>query len=147
MDPLSALGLASSIIQCVQFVGKIVSQSKDIYHSARGMTQDAASLSEIAGHLSSINNELASQSLNVQYHKGQLSPAEMRLQELLHDMRKVNSHVLGVLRDLEIRDGSVWESVKLALKSVWHENDVQQLENRLDEIRKQLDTTLLICIR
>jgi len=147
MDPLSALGLAANIIQCVQFIGQVVLRAQDIHRSARGAEKESTALENAIEHLSSINLELASQSRTADYTQNRLSPAEMRLQDLLQDMRKVNSDVLRVLRDLEPQNGSVWGSIQLGFKSVWGEGKMKELENKLDDIRKRLDTTLLICIR
>ena len=48
MDPLSALGLASNIIQITEFTGKLISQSKEIYRSADGTLSEHAILEEAA---------------------------------------------------------------------------------------------------
>ena len=145
MDPLSTLGLACNIIQCVQFVGKIVSYSKDVYQSTKGLSEDAASLGEIAEHLSTIHVEITNRSLRQSI--SELSLAEKKLQNLLEETQKVTTDVLHTLQRLQIQGKrSVWGSVKHALQSAWHEDDIRKLENDLDNIRKQLDTTLLICI-
>lgn len=38
LDPLTALGVASSIIQLVDFGRKLVSQTQETYHTANGAT-------------------------------------------------------------------------------------------------------------
>lgn len=130
MDPVRALGLAASIIQCVQFAGKVVSQTYDIHQSAQGMTQASASLREIIDHLSSMNSDLTSKTLYAEYFQNKLQPAERRLQEVLQDMQKINSEILRTLEGLQLKANSGWHTVMLALKSVWHEQDVRRLQDK-----------------
>ncbi|XTI82353.1 hypothetical protein V2W45_1337546 [Cenococcum geophilum] len=46
MDPLSALGLASNIVQLVQFIGVVISDSHEVYSSADGALQRNYALEE-----------------------------------------------------------------------------------------------------
>ena len=139
------LSLACNIIQCLQFIGNIVSQSREIYQSSKGLSEDAASLGGLAEHLSTIHEDITNRSLGS--GRANRSPAEKKLKALLKETQKVTTDILQTLRSLRSQgERSPWKSVKQALKSAWHEDDIRKLEKEVDEIRKQLDTTLLICI-
>lgn len=51
MDPLTALGLASNIVQFVDFASKLISQSHEIYQSADGALEDNVALEHVAKNL------------------------------------------------------------------------------------------------
>ena len=58
MDPLSALGLASNIIQFVQFAAKLISESQEAYESIDGLSQRHSDLEGIAVDLLNLQQQL-----------------------------------------------------------------------------------------
>lgn len=58
MEPLIALGLASSIIQIVDFSGRVISRSKEIYTSDNGTLKIHGDLEEAAKNLQELSHEL-----------------------------------------------------------------------------------------
>jgi hypothetical protein len=154
MEPLITLGLACNIIQCVQFVGKIISQSQRIYGSLDGAPDEVASLGDMARRLSVINSELMS-TINAERtnqsqrtSKEKLSRAEKRLYELCRESKTISDVVLQTLGHLQTKGQPTnWGSVKLALNSAWNHSEIRAMQAKLDGIRKQLDTELLICLR
>lgn len=56
LDPLSALGLAASIVQFVDFASKLLSEGHDIYRF--GSNQENVMLEDAVTHLITINNNL-----------------------------------------------------------------------------------------
>ncbi|KAL2006443.1 hypothetical protein VTN00DRAFT_9111 [Thermoascus crustaceus] len=77
-----------------------------------------------------------------------LSGAEKRLRELGEETKSISAKFLEKLGQLELKEPHTgWNSFKLELNSTWKQGDIRALEKRLDGIRKQLDTTLLMCLR
>lgn len=146
MDPLGALGLASNILQCVQLAGNIISKSREIYKSVDGATEEVVCIADIARNLSAICQDLPD--LSPEAKRTKLSTAEKRLRELCEETKSISAEFLKMLEQLEPKEPRTgWNSFKQALNSTWKQSDIRALEKRLDGIRKQLNTTLLICLR
>ena len=171
MEPLVAVGLASNIIQIVEFAGKIVSRSQEIYHSPVGILASHNILQEAGRNLSELlelfneHNQLKTDrkidqsSRLFSQHKGQKPSqnstgffAAKRADEELHRLTSRTTEVTRKLRDaiyvVQVQGGNnAWQSIYQALRSVWSQNDIATIEQELDYIRKQVDTALLISLR
>ena len=150
MDPLSALGLASNIVQLVQFVGAVISDSHEVCSSADGALQRNSMLEEVAQNLAEMNSELMRSQRSMSSWFMSLSPAERQLKNLCEECDVVSRELLAKLDTLKVRSRSRykrWDSFRQALKSMWNEGELRALEKRLEGIRTRLDTNLLICLR
>ena len=58
MDPITALGVAGSIVQLVDFGIKVVSKGNKIYHSGDGSTAENHDLENVANDLVLIQTRL-----------------------------------------------------------------------------------------
>jgi hypothetical protein len=58
MDPLSAVGLAASIVQFVSFAHEIVSLGKEVYKSPTGVRQESAEIEAMLKDLSQLHQSL-----------------------------------------------------------------------------------------
>ncbi|RDL35943.1 uncharacterized protein BP5553_06555 [Venustampulla echinocandica] len=58
MDPFTALGVAGNIVQFVDFAAKLISKSREIYHSVDGASSQHLDLQEIASNLNRLNGRL-----------------------------------------------------------------------------------------
>ena len=150
MDPLSALGLASNIVQLVQFVGAVISDSHEVYSSADGALQRNSVLEEVAQNPAEMNSELMRSQRSMSSWFMSLSPAERQLKNLCEECDVVSRELLVKLDTLKVRSRSRykrWDSFRQAMKSMWNEGELRALEKRLEGIRTRLDTNLLICLR
>lgn len=150
MDPLSALGLASNIVQLVQFVGVVISDSHEVYSSADGALRRNSALEEVAQNLVEMNSELMRSQRSMSNGFMSLSPAERQLKNLCEECDVVSRELMAKLDTLKIRSQSRykrWDSFRQALRSMWNEGELRALEKRLEGIRTRLDTNLLICLR
>ncbi|KAF2260634.1 hypothetical protein CC78DRAFT_555500 [Lojkania enalia] len=146
MDPLTALGLATSVIQFVQFAGKLISESQEAYESASGMSCRNINLENIANDLLNLHHQLLKDASRTP--RAKLSAAEEHLQRLTRESIQVAERLIRVVQGLKSRGGNKrWKSVRHALTSAWKQKDIAALQTRLVEIRQQLDTALLICLR
>lgn len=77
-----------------------------------------------------------------------VTAAGKQLQQLSKECSAVSNELLQELEKLKIKGPHKrWESFRQALNSVWSQEKTRALETRLEGIRKQLDTTLLVCLR
>jgi hypothetical protein len=58
MDPFAAIGLASSIVQFVDYSTKLINGARDIYDSASGMTEHNKSLESIVNEMKLLSSKL-----------------------------------------------------------------------------------------
>ncbi|OQE39864.1 hypothetical protein PENCOP_c006G02529 [Penicillium coprophilum] len=149
MDPLTALGLASNVVQFVQFASDLVNTAREVRRSSSGCTDSILTLDTLYGELNDFNSELlsgrdnASSYLNGPGSKSDKNTTSLRTLSLLcqSDCEKL----LHVVRDLKVQDGSRgrWQSFRTALKSLWKKEDIEELEGRLQ--RTQMTMTFHIC--
>jgi hypothetical protein len=76
-DPMTALGLASNIIQLISFTSDIVSKSREIYKSQDGKLVEYQELEAITQTLQDLNNDIV-----FPFHWGKLLTMDENLQEL-----------------------------------------------------------------
>jgi hypothetical protein len=145
MESIAALGLASNIIQVVDFSSRIISRGWEIYNSTDGRIRDHAILNDAARHLSDLHNDLR-MSDTLKFSK--LAVADKKLIELKAESQKVVRDLEEALDKAKVSGGKKkWQSVYQALKSVRTESQISSLVDRLETIRKQVDTAVLISIR
>ena len=58
MDPLSAVGVAGTIVQFVTFASTLISKSTEIYNSASGSSTEVLDLHHVSQHLQQLSNKL-----------------------------------------------------------------------------------------
>ncbi|KAF2734654.1 hypothetical protein EJ04DRAFT_564072 [Polyplosphaeria fusca] len=146
MDPLSAIGLASNVIQFVEFAGKLIGEAQEAYESAEGVSLRNANVENIANDLLSLHQQLKRDACRTPGSTA--SAAEEQLQRLVAESTQIAEKLIQIVQGL--RGGGHnrrWTSVRHALASAWKQKDITVLKARLGEIRQQLDTTLLICVR
>lgn len=72
------------------------------------------------------------------------SDAEKVLFDVAKECQRLSVDMFQILDKIRSKDpDSRRESVKAALKSSWHKSDKEQLQNRLDHCRGQLQTQML----
>ncbi|OBT75676.1 hypothetical protein VF21_05181 [Pseudogymnoascus sp. 05NY08] len=157
MDPISAMGCAASVIQFVDFGRKLVSGSLEIYRSADGMSAEHVSIEDILRGLSELIIPLHARSdarlhnvtnANKNRPKEKLSVAEKELNRICKDCDDVAQQLLQELDKMRLRGGHrKWKSFRQALGNIWNQSQITALEKKLERIQKQVDTTLLVCLR
>jgi len=143
MDPLTALGFASNIIQLITFTSDLVSKGREIYKSADGQLLESQELDTVAKSLQDLCTNLPAQ-----LRKKSLSKTESQLRSLCEDCNKAAAQLIDAIRGLKVTGSNKkWASFRQALNSVWKEDEIDALSKRLERYRSQLDTTLLISLR
>ncbi|KAK6088557.1 Pro-kumamolisin [Seiridium cupressi] len=146
MDPVTAFGIASNAIALIDFASKLVSKTYRIYTGTGIDLEQNAIFEYIANDLTELANESVQWTSSNAREK--LSKAERQLDTLSHEAQAVSKKLLSATtRLLSMPRTTRWGSFVQALACVWSESEVKQLEQDVDRIRKQLDTTLLMCLR
>jgi hypothetical protein len=144
MDPLTALGLASNIIQIISFTSNLISKGREIYKSADGTLITNLELEAITRNLQDLSGHLSFP----RKRRKDLSDADKELQELCKGCTRVSAQLIEVIQGLAVRgDHRKFNSFRQALNSVWKEDTIEELSKRLERYRSQIDTMLLVSLR
>lgn len=134
LDPVTAIGLASSIVAFVDFGAKLVKGSIEIYKASDGTLIENRGSQAIAVAMGRFATRLLIQ------QPSQLSDEEKELSNLANECYRVCIKLIDLLELVKPKDmSSKRQSLWAALKSRFHESEREDLEKRLDTCRRQLE--------
>lgn len=148
MDPVTALGVVASVVQFVEFTGKLVYGTCVIYKNAKNGEETHSDIETIAENLRQLAQELVQSPIS---HKGtdkQLSERENSMRKLCQNCQETATELIGTLEKLKsVGQPSYWLSFRKALATVWRESEIQGLQKRLDSFRQQISLQVLVSVR
>jgi hypothetical protein len=153
MDGLSALSVAASVAQFIEFGYGLVSKSKEIYTSADGALIQHIETESATNRLIELNERIkASLHLENYAHVPRSVSAqdESPLKDICDGCISVSAELLSRLEKLKLQDGQKfrkYKSFRQALKSVWSKGAVDDVANRLNAFRKEMDAHILVSLR
>jgi hypothetical protein len=143
MDPLSAISLASAIIQFVDFGMKVVHDTKDIYRSATGVTIENDNIQFTIGKFQTISEVLKQTTRD--------SPSDSLDESLLSLAKRCESlsnELLGLLKAVKAESpGLKRASVIAAFRAELKKGERNEVLARLQECRQQLEVHLSVAHR
>ena len=144
MDPLSALSLASNIVQLVDVATRVVSASFELY-SPDGIS--------INGELECVMSDLvkicsALEQPQHQIDEQRSSISELQLIPLSKSCRTLGEELLTVLNSLKVESPhKKWQSFRQALKAVWKEKEIHRYKERISNLRSEISLRLIGILR
>lgn len=149
MDGLSALSVAASVTQFIEFGCSLVSKSKEIYRSANGASLQQVEAESAIKRLLELSGRIkASSRLETQIPP--IVWEDQALQAICDGCILVSNELLQKLEKLKVQDGQKfrrYKSFRQALKSVWSKGAVDDIVIRLDAFRKEMDAHVLVSLR
>ena len=148
LDPLTAVSLAASVIQFVDFGCELFAKGREIRQSKAGITEKFAELKLTSESLSALSLNLSNASRAATSFNN-LSDEEQGLLRLADASQIVAERLataIEVVRASELKHGKVGSFVA-ALKHCWSEDKVHGLEDRLRVLQQQLGLQLLVSLR
>ena len=144
LDPLTALSVAGTIIQIVDFGCKLVSQTQEIYSPIRNATKENVTRDDIANDITLLYQELAEKDDCFP----RLSADDKALGKLVDDCERAAKDLMLLLANLQVPpDANQWTSFKKAIQSARKEGKVAGLERQLLKIQKQIDSRLQLMMK
>lgn len=141
MDPITAIGLASSLITFVEFATKIVTGTYEVYTSSEGTTVTNA-------HIDTIISDLEEAATDLETELPGKSKHERALKELASKCNKVAGELLQLLNRIRSYGShSTWKSFKAAIISMRKQKEITVLEKRLNDYRVQILTRLTLMLK
>ncbi|KAK3313992.1 hypothetical protein B0H66DRAFT_537239 [Apodospora peruviana] len=134
MDPVTAIGLASGILSFITFSTKLVSGAIRIYESADGQLEDNRRRDVILQEMKQFGARLLAPD------DSQLVGEEKGLCVLATECQSISEALIALLDRIKPKDpNSKAQSLWSALKNAVHEKEKDDLEQRLDRCRGQLE--------
>src|SRR5579871_3039005 len=124
LDPLSALSIAGTVVQFVDFATKILRQGCRLYESSTGATEVNEELQLLAEDFLKWTTKLQQPS---QLLKSDGPPVEheKELEKICHECQKIANDFIERLEGLKMEGRrKVWESLWHALRAAWAEDDI-----------------------
>ena len=146
LDPLTAVGLASAIVQLVDFSSELVSETKELYHSTEGNSAQNEELQSVTEDLKELCKTLSS----AQRRAPSVEPStdELALLELSGSCKVVADELIAVLEKLRVKSAhEKWGSFKTALRGAMKKERIENIRARLDRIQSQLQIRLTSILR
>jgi hypothetical protein len=154
MDPLSALSLAGTVIQFVNFGTKLLSTSVKLYKSSRGRLETHEELELTIVDLQSVVLKLRRTCYVILPEPGGPPIEDDQFQgncfsETCDEAARIAEEILNKLKGLEVREGKhhAWESLKAAVRSAWSNDEILLLRQRLSLFKETLNSRLVLSIR
>ena len=145
MEPLSAVSLAGTIVQFLDFGIKLVAKTSEIYNSSEGAELRNIELDAITQNFVSLNRRV-----RIRSHKicaFAISEDEMALESITAQCNKVGEELIDALQKAKVQGAHKrWKSARQALKSVLGHDKIQDLYDRLKQYREQIVVVLLVII-
>jgi hypothetical protein len=148
LDPLTALSLASNIVQFIDFGTKLLAKGYELYESADGASVGNAELEFIARDLQKLNDRLKPP-LSPKTNPTSSTPSEAALRKLNDKCSGVADELINALTKLKVQGTSNrrWKSFRQALSSLWKKEEVNAITTRLQNFRDELNLHILVSMR
>ena len=154
---MTALSVASSTIQIVDFSSKLIKQIHDLYTSDTGEIRQYKQLKKDAEDLLDLNRHL-NKALDPDKLNRQLTELEADIATLSEDCDSAAVELLDALKNISLSTNpdekrkkrevwKAWESVQKAVKVVWVQKDIGALKVRLDKAQQLLSNSILVNIQ
>ena len=148
MDPLTAIGLVSNIVQLVQFGIATAETCKDIYQSASGLSAKDEALDAAAKNLTALGIDVRD-TLRHGVHTGPLSKADQELEDLARDCVVNGDKLVQILHQAKPDGPSnrLRGAFKKTLKSVWDQRKVDTITKDLSRCQSILDSKIIVKLK
>lgn len=149
MDPLTALSLAGTIVQLVDFGTKIVRGTYNVYRSTTAALPVNEELEIITRDLAVLATKLRRPLQAEDISAGLLhNTQQVALQSLCDQCVRVADKLLARLEGLKVKGKKqAWRSFQHAIKAAWAQKEVDELTATLSKYRASIHTYLQLSLR
>ncbi|KAK1756510.1 hypothetical protein QBC47DRAFT_445089 [Echria macrotheca] len=146
MESLVALGLASNVIQFVDFASKLISTAHTLYVSSTGSTAENAELEVLATHIRALADSFCphaavatSNAISNTTRGNAPAPKPDALHDLASQCRHVADQLLALLASFTVQGRHrTWKSMRTALRASHRSAEMDSILARLDRISSQM---------
>ncbi|TVY41183.1 hypothetical protein LSUB1_G001515 [Lachnellula subtilissima] len=150
LEALTALSLAATIVQFVDFSSKLLAKSHEIFVSVDGASIENNDLEAATKNLRDLGERLNKSTVSRRGDTVEAtSEPEVALIQLTTKCSAVARELLTVLDHLKVQPGSnrKWKTFQQALKSSLKQSQVDEIKSRLQAMRQELSLNVLVSLR
>jgi flagellar motility protein MotE (MotC chaperone) len=146
LDPLTALSLAGTIVQFVDFSTKLVAKGHELHNSADGASIGNAELEVMAKDLQELNRRLQKLQPSHGTDETTLTDSNVALRKLSQQCSGIATELVDALDNLKVQSTSNrrWKSFRQALKGLMKKEEVDAIAKRLENFRDELNLHILV---
>lgn len=146
MEPFSALAIATSVVQFVDFGSKLISRAIEIHNSPDDLPTEMVDMAKLNEKMSTITKDLGSSMQSIPTKP--LEPQEQNLLDMCQQCQVISLELGNVLKKLQksTKPGT-WESIRTSFQSIMGQKKIEALQSRLDAFRQQLMLNILVALR
>jgi len=145
LETFAAITLAGNVLQFVEYAGKVLSKSADIYHSASGCSNDAVKLRVVTEELRKLSQAVSTRHYNATLDTDpaiERSQTDNAIMKLAIECTNEAHQLLHVLDGLQVltkdKPKRKWESVYQALRGEWKKEQIEDFLKSLGRLQTQL---------
>jgi hypothetical protein len=139
METLAIIGLVGNIIQFVDYSGKLISKSTELYRSSEGALAENIDTETATNHLVLLNSKL---------QNAATTTGDSALESLCKSCGTVADQLLAALDKVKVKGKQdKWKSIRKALQSVWSKKEIEELERRLARLKEELNLHIVVGLR
>ncbi|KAI1881711.1 hypothetical protein JX265_000537 [Neoarthrinium moseri] len=140
MDPISAIGVASSILTFVEFSSKLINGIYEVAGSADGTTEENVHIATVIQDLENVTDAIEVDFKGSSKHEKELVKLANKCAAMSRDLQKI-------LKSIKVKHGNAsWQTIKAAWKSVTRKDKIQSLEKRISMYRSELILRLQVLL-
>ncbi|KAI1482956.1 hypothetical protein F4774DRAFT_416897 [Daldinia eschscholtzii] len=139
MEALVAVGLASNVLQFVDFSAKLIHISSELQNNAA--SSEVGDYQVTTTHLRALAQNISDSAKAIPQSSTPATPEEKALQSVADECCKLADSLLGRLAKYSIQysqNNSRLHRAKIAFKAIWNKKEIEEISNRLEFFRSQL---------
>jgi len=146
MEPVSAIGLAGNILQFVEFGIRVVSKGYKIYRSVDGCLVENLDLEIVTSDLVLLQKKIQTSKPHIIVNE--VEDDDQNLRALTQRCSDLADELLEKLNKAKAQGRfRKWKSLRQAIKSVWSKKDVDEMANRLQSFKSEIQLHLMISMK
>jgi len=143
LDPLTAISLAGTIVQFVDFSSKVISKTRELSKSTYGAAEEEYNVEIVTGDLLKLSQDLRDGRAS-----GSDDKDDQKLEALCDGCISLSEKLIARFQKLKVRPGMGKVHVLgQAIKTVWSRKELDQLIEQLEGYRRQLELHVFVSFR
>jgi hypothetical protein len=139
METLATISLVTNIVQFIDFSGKLISKSAQLYQSSEGALPENIDTETATNHLILLNNKLKDAATTT---------GDGTLESLCLSCSTAAVELLAALEKIKLKGKQQrWTTMSNALRAVLTKEKIEGLERRLSKFRVELDLHITVDLR
>jgi hypothetical protein len=137
METLAIIALVGNIVQFVDFTGKLILKSTELYQSGEGTFAENVDTETATNHLALLNNQLKDAAAIT---------GDGTLASLCKSCGTAADELLATLDKVKVKQDKR-KSIRKVLQSVWSNEKIEELERRLARFKEELNLHITVDLR